>query len=139
MAEIYSDLSSPEVAVPPDPQLGRIARSILSDEGPRGLLSELYPYQRRSVLAMLQRELPKRRVGLYENDHFVDIADPLYIPIVGVDGQEYYLQPAKMTILRERPKVTAARGGILCEELGESSQRDAALTQIIVKGLARPS
>jgi hypothetical protein len=139
MAEIYSDLSSPEVTIPSDPQLGHIARSILSDEGPHGLLSELYPYQRRSVLAMLQRELPKRRVGLYENDHFVDIADPLYISIVGVNEQEYYLQPAKMTILRERPKVTATRGGILCEELGEYSQRDSASTQVVFKGLARPS
>ena len=45
--------------------------------------------------------------------------DPLYIPIIGLDKTVFYLQPATMEILRERPMVATHHGGILCEELGE--------------------
>jgi hypothetical protein len=72
-----------------------------------GLKTQLFGYQRETVAAMLQKEL---------NHH--DIPDPLFVPIVGLDSTMFYLQPAKMEILIERPQVSSTRGGILCEELG---------------------
>jgi hypothetical protein len=118
MAEIYGDLPSPTITVSSDPRLSRIAHDILSNLGPDGLITDLYAYQRRSVVAMLQKELPNERPYSSEDSQFVDTPDPLFIPIVGVDGQEFYLQPAKMLILQGRPMVSPTRGGILCEELG---------------------
>jgi hypothetical protein len=47
-----------------------------------------------------------------------DVPDPLYIPVTGMDKAVFYLQPATMEILRERPIVAAHHGGVLCEELG---------------------
>lgn len=72
-----------------------------------GLKTRLFHYQRRTVAAMLQKELD-----------LVDIPDPLFVPIVGVDSTTFYLQPATMEVLAERPLVSPTRGGILCEELG---------------------
>jgi hypothetical protein len=84
-----------------------LARDILDGSAIPGLKSTLHQYQRRSVAAMLQRELDPGTVP-----------DPLYIPILGIDGREFYLEPATMEILRERPSVSQTRGGILCEEMG---------------------
>ncbi|KAI9068581.1 hypothetical protein FKP32DRAFT_1587558 [Trametes sanguinea] len=72
-----------------------------------GLRTTLYQYQRRSVASMVARETNS---GSIEN--------PLYLPIQGVDGKQFFMQPVTMEILTERPRVTAAPGGILCEELG---------------------
>jgi hypothetical protein len=47
-----------------------------------------------------------------------DVPDPLYIPVTGMNKLEFYMQPATMEVLRERPMVAAHRGGVLCEELG---------------------
>jgi hypothetical protein len=69
--------------------------------------SKLYSYQRRSVSAMIHRETST-----------ASVEDPLYIPIVGLDGTTFWFQPGRMEILRERPWVSCNRGGILCEELG---------------------
>lgn len=72
--------------------------------------SVLHQYQRQSVAAMLEREL-----------YSVDIPDPLYIPIRGVQGVpsiEFFLQPGTMEILTELSAVGRMCGGILCEELG---------------------
>jgi hypothetical protein len=82
--------------------------SVLFEDGIEGMRSELYPYQRRSVAAMIQKETQP-----------VDIPDPLFVPIVGIDGSEFSLQPATTEILQERPMVQQNRGGVLCEELGE--------------------
>lgn len=46
------------------------------------------------------------------------IPDPLFVPIVGIDGQIFYFQPGTLEVLRDCPKVTQVPGGILCEELG---------------------
>lgn len=72
-----------------------------------GMRSTLYKYQRRSVAAMLQRELDRR-----------DVPDPLYIMLQTIDHREFYLQPGTMEVLGEKPMTTPCRGGILCEELG---------------------
>jgi len=72
-----------------------------------GLRSRLYPYQRESVSAMLFKEMSDS-----------DVPDPLYIPVTGLNKMVFYLQPATMEILRERPMIAAHHGGVLCEELG---------------------
>jgi hypothetical protein len=83
-----------------------ISRITLDDQI-AGLRSQLYPYQRESVSAMLFKEMSVS-----------DVPDPLYIPVSGVDKTVFYLQPATMEILRECPMVAAHHGGVLCEELG---------------------
>lgn len=108
MADISSDLTSPRPD--PVPGYGDIASRLLdfSDglEG-FGMRSNLYRYQRRSVAAMLQKELDLR-----------DVPDPLYVPLAAVDGKLFHLQPGTMEVLQERPRSSPCRGGILCEELG---------------------
>ena len=72
-----------------------------------GLRSTLYAYQRRTVSTMMARE-----------NHVGSIEDPLYLPLHGMDGRTFYLQPATFEIVTERPRVSSVPGGILCEELG---------------------
>jgi hypothetical protein len=74
-----------------------------------GIRSKLHRYQRRSVAAMIQKELNLR-----------DDPDPLFVPLVGIRKEELYLQPGTMELRLERPLVAPCRGGILCEELGTS-------------------
>lgn len=105
MAEIYSDLPSPVV----NPSLaGPLTAKLLSGSPIEGLESVLHSYQRRSVAAMVQKELYIR-----------DVPDPLYVPITGIGGKIFYLQPTTMEVLRECPLVAQNRGGVLCEELGK--------------------
>ena len=71
------------------------------------LRSQLYEYQRRTVSTMVARETLRGSVE-----------DPLYLPIHGVDGRTFYMQPTTMEIVMERPRISSVPGGILCEELG---------------------
>lgn len=106
MAEIYSELPSPELD-----ELTNEARAILEGAPIFGLRSILHPYQRRSVAAMLHKEFPSQ-----------SIPDPVYIQVrgVGPDSEIFYLQPATLELLRHCPRTSAIRGGVLCEELGET-------------------
>ena len=108
MAEIYSDLPSPSI-IPQIPKNHLINRIYSGEKiyGMRNGQFPLYGYQRRSVAAMIQKET-----------HPVDIMDPLFIPITGIDGKVFYLQPSSMEILKECPVVQQNRGGVLCEEMG---------------------
>ena len=112
MAEIYSDLPSPVLNInsqPPEPfSLDDMIHEVMLGQQIAGLRSRLYPYQRESVSAMIVKEM---------SDSVTP--DPLYIPITGLDKTVFYLQPATMEILRERPMVATHHGGILCEELGK--------------------
>jgi hypothetical protein len=76
-----------------------------------GMRSNMYNYQRRSVTAMIKKEMDT-----------ADTPDPLFIPLTSIFFETFYLQPGTMEILRERPAVAACRSGVLCEELGESPQ-----------------
>jgi hypothetical protein len=98
MAEIYGDLPSPKSSA-----------TYNTLHNIQGMKTDLYRYQRRSVSTMLSRELSPGA-----------ISDPLYIDLTGIDGLVFFLQPASMEILQECPMVSQARGGILCEELGQS-------------------
>lgn len=51
-----------------------------------------------------------------ERSQFID--DPLYIPIVGLEGEKHYMQPFTLEFLRDCPQLAQTRGGFLCEELG---------------------
>ncbi|KAI0273498.1 hypothetical protein BC834DRAFT_854101 [Gloeopeniophorella convolvens] len=112
LAEIYGDLPSPNVPVitrkPGDAKMYSIIHEInlLGQQIP-GLRSRLHPYQRESVAAMIFKEMSTS-----------DTPDPLYLPVTGLDGNVFFLQPATMEILREQPMVAAHHGGVLCEELG---------------------
>ena len=105
MAEIYSELPSPELD-----QLTDQTRAILEGEPIFGLRSTLHPYQKKSVAAMLHKESPSQ-----------SISDPTYIQVrgVGADGEMFYLQPATLELLLHCPRMSTVRGGILCEELGK--------------------
>lgn len=110
MAEIYSDLPSPRISVIPGSPGERTVRRLLDyndNLDGLGIRSTLYKYQRRSIASMIQKELP-----------MTDFPDPLFIPIVGMNGRVFYLQPARMEILQDQPMVAPTRGGVLCEELG---------------------
>ncbi|KAJ7073880.1 hypothetical protein C8F01DRAFT_4069 [Mycena amicta] len=108
LSGLYEDLPSPSghitaVATP-------ITRRLLTSDdelGNFGLRSTLHRYQRRSVAAMVQKEMDLRVEP-----------DPLFLAIKGMNGQEFYFQPGTMEVLMERPMVEPCRGGILCEELG---------------------
>ncbi|KAK7694076.1 hypothetical protein QCA50_003652 [Cerrena zonata] len=102
MAEIYSSLPSPT----PDVTLPLFSNITHSDID--GLRSTLHPYQRRSVVAMLTKEIAPPPSNY----------DPLYVPLTGLDGTVFYFQPTTYELLSERPFVPPAKGGILCEELG---------------------
>ncbi|KAI0784409.1 SNF2 family N-terminal domain-containing protein [Abortiporus biennis] len=106
MAEIFSSLSSPlsNITIAEDSE----AYSVLHGTGKMsGMRSTLHPYQRRSVAAMMEKELHSR-----------PIPDPLYLSIRGIDGRIFYMQPATLEVLSEQPMVSQSNGGILCEELG---------------------
>ena len=108
LAHIYGGLASPSAVSVPG--YGDISSRLLEFEDPLegvGIRSTLYRYQRRSVAAMLQRELDNR-----------DVPDPLFIPLSTVDKKMFFLQPGTMEVLLERPLTFPCRGGILCEELG---------------------
>jgi hypothetical protein len=106
MAEIYADLPSPQLDAS-GTNLSANSREVLAGEPIQGLRSALYAYQRRSVAAMIEKEMSS-----------TNCPDPLYTTLVSMDGQEFYFQPGSTEVLRERPVVPPSRGGILCEELG---------------------
>ncbi|KAF9227568.1 hypothetical protein BS17DRAFT_693859 [Gyrodon lividus] len=106
MAEIYSDLRSP-ILDPASDGHTPLSHRIVAGKAIWGLRSNLYGYQRRSVAAMIQKEM-----------NTSPVPDPLYITLTCMSGTRCYLQPSTMILLSECPKVAPARGGILCEELG---------------------
>lgn len=109
MADIYADLEFPALpSGPASSSLGKLASRVLAGHNTDDLTSPLYNYQRETVAAMLLREQAD-----------TSIPDPLYIPVTGIDGVPFYLQPSTMELFRERPMVSRSRGGILCEELGK--------------------
>lgn len=74
-----------------------------------GLRSTLRDYQKRSVSTMFSRE--QQRGSL--------ILDPCYVVISSISSsKQFYLQPATLELVRERPEIVAPSGGILCEEPG---------------------
>ncbi|KAG6864745.1 hypothetical protein C0991_007420 [Blastosporella zonata] len=108
LAEIYGDLKSPKPTLTSGWE--NITSRLLDfsdDLSGLAMRSHLYNYQRRSVAAMLQKELDP-----------TDVPDPLFISLESLAMETFYLQPGTMEVLRERPTTAASQSGILCEELG---------------------
>ncbi|KAJ7766642.1 P-loop containing nucleoside triphosphate hydrolase protein [Mycena metata] len=108
LSEIYEDLPSPEglITVNSTPVTRRLLNFSDNLEN-LGVSSTLYRYQRRSVAAMVQKEMDLN-----------DDTDPLYLALRDMDGKPFFFQPGTTEVLLERPLVAPCRGGILCEELG---------------------
>ncbi|KAJ7772955.1 SNF2 family N-terminal domain-containing protein [Mycena maculata] len=112
--KIYETLPSPQ---PPKPSDSTPVTQRLLDFSDGldtlGLRSTLRKYQRRSVAAMVQKEM-----------HLCDVPDPLFVPVDGLSKWSspafptMWLQPGTMELRLECPRVAPCRGGILCEELG---------------------
>ncbi|KAL0571366.1 hypothetical protein V5O48_010604, partial [Marasmius crinis-equi] len=104
LPEIYSDLPSPKPNT-----TSSVAERLLhldDDLAGLGLFSTLHRYQRRSVATMIEYESETRR-----------IPDPLYLPLIDMNGKTFYFQPGTTEVLLTVSEVSA-RGGVLCEELG---------------------
>jgi hypothetical protein len=115
LADIYADLKSPFPSLPPDNLLvlEQLAKRVFYSGHVHGLRSTLFTYQRETVATMLCHEMDG-----------ISIPDPLYVPLSPLpDLNQYpcfYIQPSTLEILRDRPRISMPRGGILCEELGMS-------------------
>ncbi|CAK5265119.1 unnamed protein product [Mycena citricolor] len=109
LSELYEQLPSPAatLSAASTPATRRLLDFSDALESDIGIRSRLHLYQRRSVAAMVQRETDPRNVP-----------NPLFVPVTGTDGQEFWYQPGTMEVLRERSMEAPCRGGILCEELG---------------------
>ncbi|KAJ6531108.1 P-loop containing nucleoside triphosphate hydrolase protein [Mycena capillaripes] len=107
---LYEDLPSPQslVTAASTPMTRRLLdfSDELANLGFRPNF-HLHRYQRRSVAAMVQKEMD-----------LTDDPDPLFLPITGMNNEQFFLQPGTMEVLSQRPRVAPCRGGILCEELG---------------------
>ncbi|KAE8400497.1 P-loop containing nucleoside triphosphate hydrolase protein [Aspergillus pseudonomiae] len=71
------------------------------------LRTALYPYQRRSAAAMIQREAQP-----------APMLDPRLKPYVTPTGQEYYYDKEEGNIIQEKRMYSEPRGGILAETMG---------------------
>ncbi|KAF7295657.1 Helicase C-terminal domain-containing protein [Mycena indigotica] len=110
LTELYEALPSPSGSITATST--PITRRLLNYDDPLnnlGLRSTLHRYQRRTIAAMVEKESKSNSTAE---------PDPLFLPVKGMNAQEFYFQPGTMEVLIERPKVDSARGGILCEELG---------------------
>ncbi|PWY87644.1 hypothetical protein BO70DRAFT_378236 [Aspergillus heteromorphus CBS 117.55] len=75
--------------------------------GVLGLRTSLYPYQRRSAAAMVQREAQPAQM-----------LDPRLQAFKSPKGQEYYYDREEGSIFREKKMYSEACGGILAETMG---------------------
>lgn len=107
---IFNTLPSPQPSASRiSNRFSRLPVEELLDEDPYipGLKSRLFPYQARSVAAMIQRETAPEKV-----------LDPRFERRMGPEGVEYFYNPRDM-IFRQHPiYYEGSRGGILAETMG---------------------
>ncbi|CAM1506807.1 Fc.00g064480.m01.CDS01 [Cosmosporella sp. VM-42] len=89
-----------------EPHSRDVMNDLLNSNVP-GLLTELYPYQRRSAALMLQKEVQPGR-----------ILDPRFVHVMDQEGEGWYLDPVTGLLLREPRYYDGISGGILAEEMG---------------------
>ncbi|KAJ6501926.1 P-loop containing nucleoside triphosphate hydrolase protein [Mycena sanguinolenta] len=108
LSGVYEDLPSPDglVTAASTPITKRLLDFSDSLDN-LGIRTKLYHYQRRTVAAMIQKEMDLN-----------DDPDPLFLPVTGMNNKQFFFQPGTMEVLSECPLVAPCRGGILCEELG---------------------
>ena len=73
----------------------------------QALWTQLYPYQERSVVAMLQREMKPRKSIDPRKPHHIDMLD-----------RDFYLDIHEGIILRQPQLYEESRGGVLAETMG---------------------
>ena len=77
------------------------------DDTITGLKTKLYPYQRRSVAAMIKKESSPAKVR-----------DPRKTKMLDIYGNFFYLDTKDGSLFRQRPLYSEPRGGILAETMG---------------------
>lgn len=108
LLDIYNSLPSPK----PCPEevsdyYSCQAMEMLLKNDVHGLITTLYPYQRSSAAAMLQREISPGQ-----------IIDPRLIKLVDQRGKIWYCDPDEGYTNHEPRMYEGARGGILAENMG---------------------
>lgn len=108
LLEVFNNITSPS----PEPYLvseaySRDAMDEISISAIPGLTTELYPYQRRSIAVMVQKEAEPGTV-----------LDPRLLAIHGQDGSVWYVDPVVGAVLKEPRYYDGVAGGILAEEMG---------------------
>ena len=98
-------------------------QSVFGLDGLRGLRTELYPYQRRTVASMIKREVEPERT-----------LDPRFQPFEGPTGQIFYYDRETGTLLRDKRTYEEARGGILGESMGLGKTLICLATIVATKG-----
>lgn len=108
LLELFNTIPSPDPSAQNirDPDYAAAIESVIESDV-CGLNTTLYPYQRRSVAVMLQREAETRRV-----------IDPRLVKHLDHSGRQWYYDPVVGTVLREPKYYDSPRGGILAEEMG---------------------
>lgn len=79
----------------------------LLDSNIPGLITELYPYQRRAAAQMLEKETQPGKV-----------LDPRLVPRLDQSGRPWYYDAADGTSFREPRHYDGVQGGILAEQMG---------------------
>ena len=97
--------------------------SVLESDELRGLKTKLYPYQRRTVAAMIKREVEPERA-----------LDPRFWSLEGPTGQPFYYEKEKGVVLRDQRTYEEARGGILGESMGLGKTLICLATILATKG-----
>ena len=100
---------------PPTPNLQRIScpissrsiRSVYEDNSLSGLITQLYPYQKRTVAEMIRREVQPNKA-----------LDPRFQSLVGPTGQIFYYDNIARVVLKDKREYEEVRGGILGESMG---------------------
>ena len=98
-------------------------QSVLDCEELRGLMTKLYPYQRRTVASMVKREVQPERA-----------LDPRLQSLNGPTGQAFYYDRETGVLLRDQRTYDEARGGILGESMGLGKTLICLATIIATKG-----
>jgi hypothetical protein len=89
-----------------DPDVLDVLNTVLDQDSPPGMKTTLYPYQKRSLWKILQRELaPQPISGLTT------------AKCQAVDGRPYYINLLTCQIQTQPDKHRDVRGGIICEDM----------------------
>ena len=122
---LFNTIPSP--AARPPPVLCSVSseaiQSVFEFDGPRGLKTKLYPYQKRTVAAMIKREVQPERT-----------LDPRFQSLEGPTGQPFYYDRETGMLLRDQRTYEEARGGILGESMGLGKTLICLATIIATKG-----
>lgn len=108
---LFNMIPSPPSTVEyvPCPVSNDAIQSVLHSVQLRGLNTQLYPYQRRTVATMIRREVKPGKAS-----------DPRFQKLGGPTGQTFFYDHVTDTLLRDGRDYEEARGGILGESMVSS-------------------